>query len=495
MSSKPVDTAIVMVVGPLIDDTDFKSLEGAIVYNAAGMNVSLIVEKTDGTSAVTTITLTTGGTSDWTNKGNGYYEVEITAAQNAEEGIGYIRGVCTGVLPFESAHYDIVKANVYDSLIKGTDVLHVDITQCGGSAVAAGAIPNAAADAAGGLPISDAGALDLDTKLANTNEITAARMGALTDWINGGRLDNLLDAIPTTAMRGTDNATLAATWSDARAGYLDNLSAGAVALASGVDLTKIHGVALTETIDGYLAAAFVKLFDVATPMLTASDVMRGTDSAYTGTPPTAPQIREEMDNNSTDLNAILADTNELQTNQGAWTTAVGFAVTGEYDTVIAALQTDLDNPAQYKADVSALATSTSLATAQADLDTITGADGVTLATAQALYAPNKVVPDAAGTLATYDPPTRTEATADKDAIIADIAALNDISVANIIAGITDDTLDLQEMMRIILAATAGKSSGGGTVTLVFRDAADSKARITATVDANGNRTAMTLDGA
>jgi hypothetical protein len=57
------------------------------------------------------------------------------------------------------------------------------------------ALPNAAADAAGGLPISDAGALDLDAKLANTNEVTAARMGALTDWINGGRLDLLLDQV------------------------------------------------------------------------------------------------------------------------------------------------------------------------------------------------------------------------------------------------------------------------------------------------------------
>jgi hypothetical protein len=57
------------------------------------------------------------------------------------------------------------------------------------------ALPDAAPDAAGGLPISDAGGLDLDTKLANTNEITAARMGALTDWINGGRLDLILDSI------------------------------------------------------------------------------------------------------------------------------------------------------------------------------------------------------------------------------------------------------------------------------------------------------------
>ena len=48
--------------------------------------------------------------------------------------------------------------------------------------------------------------------------------------------------------------------------------------------------------------------------------------------------------------------------------------------------------------------------------------------------------------------------------------------------------------RLMLAALAGKVSGGGTVTEVFRNAvADSKDRITATVDANGNRTAVTTD--
>jgi len=46
-----------------------------------------------------------------------------------------------------------------------------------------------------------------------------------------------------------------------------------------------------------------------------------------------------------------------------------------------------------------LATATALATAQADLDTITGSDGVTLATAQALYAPNVVVPPTATVIA------------------------------------------------------------------------------------------------
>lgn len=54
-----------------------------------------------------------------------------------------------------------------------------------------------------------------------------------------------------------------------------------------------------------------------------------------------------------------------------------------------------------------------------------------------------------------------------------------------------------ETIRIIRSATAGESTapvGGGAGQYTFRDAADSKARITATVDANGQRTSVTTDG-
>jgi len=50
-----------------------------------------------------------------------------------------------------------------------------------------------------------------------------------------------------------------------------------------------------------------------------------------------------------------------------------------------------------------------------------------------------------------------------------------------------------EAWKLILAATAGKVSGAGTTTITFRDVNDSKDRITATVDASGNRTAVTKD--
>lgn len=53
---------------------------------------------------------------------------------------------------------------------------------------------------------------------------------------------------------------------------------------------------------------------------------------------------------------------------------------------------------------------------------------------------------------------------------------------------------LRKVMRIISAVLAGKVSGGGTGTEVFRDITDTKDRVTSTNDASGNRTSVTLDG-
>jgi len=43
-----------------------------------------------------------------------------------------------------------------------------------------------------------------------------------------------------------------------------------------------------------------------------------------------------------------------------------------------------------------------------------------------------------------------------------------------------------------MSALAGKVSGGGTTTVVFRDTTDTYDRITATLDSAGNRSAVTL---
>jgi hypothetical protein len=51
----------------------------------------------------------------------------------------------------------------------------------------------------------------------------------------------------------------------------------------------------------------------------------------------------------------------------------------------------------------------------------------------------------------------------------------------------------RQMIRGFAAALLAKASGLDTTTAIFRDIADTKDRITATVDASGNRSAVTLD--
>lgn len=58
-----------------------------------------------------------------------------------------------------------------------------------------------------------------------------------------------------------------------------------------------------------------------------------------------------------------------------------------------------------------------------------------------------------------------------------------------------DGYTLEEAMKICLAALAGKVSGAGTTTVTIRSADDTADRIVATVDTDGNRSAITLDGA
>lgn len=122
--------------------------------------------------------------------------------------------------------------------------------------------------------------------------------------------------------------------------------------------------------------------------------------------------------------------------------------------------------------------------------------GVTCVSCMNDNALNQVKAQCEAAITDFGPPTRSEATEDKDEIIAVLGDLNNISVADIIAGVVDGSYDFQEMMRLIFAACCGKSSGGGTTTLKFRDSADSKDRITATVseDNTGNRIDVVLDG-
>ena len=80
-----------------------------------------------------------------------------------------------------------------------------------------------------------------------------------------------------------------------------------------------------------------------------------------------------------------------------------------------------------------------------------------------------------------------------DQVLAAIALLNNISVADLLAGIIEGAITLQDVLKVALAALAGLADGAGSATQHFRDQANTLNRITADVDISGNRTNISLD--
>jgi len=81
---------------------------------------------------------------------------------------------------------------------------------------------------------------------------------------------------------------------------------------------------------------------------------------------------------------------------------------------------------------------------------------------------------------------------------ADISPFTDLSPEGLASSLLDNSdvesgVSMRETLRLILSAVAGKLSGAETATVIIRDVNDSKNRIVATVDSNGNRTAVTYD--
>lgn len=70
------------------------------------------------------------------------------------------------------------------------------------------------------------------------------------------------------------------------------------------------------------------------------------------------------------------------------------------------------------------------------------------------------------------------------------SAIGDAVLDEVIEG----SMTTRQALRVILSAVALKLSGAATTTINTRDLADAKNRITATVDADGNRSAVTIDG-
>lgn len=179
---------------PLTDDTDFKSRETGVAFNAAGMDLVWNFVSTSGSFTQTAVTPTSGGAYDWTHQGDGIYTIEIPASggasiNNDTPGFGWFSGLATGVLPWRGPTIGFRAAGLNDLLI--------DSAYSTTRGLAGTALPAAAADAAGGLPISDAGGLDLDAILVDTGTSIPNAISALNDISPAEVNAEVVDALTT----------------------------------------------------------------------------------------------------------------------------------------------------------------------------------------------------------------------------------------------------------------------------------------------------------
>lgn len=232
------------------DESCVKKAGGMRKNVASQVIAAQMVSASDGsafTGSVTVYTTIDGGTQDGgvaaTHEGNGCHTYAPSQALTNGDHIAYTF-TGSGAIP--------VTVNVYPVSFDYTDPVRIGIT----------ALPNAAADAAGGLPISDAGGLDVDTLDSNVSAI-------LTDTAEIG--------------------------------------------AAGAGLTTLATAAALATVDSNVDAILV---DTGTTLDAKIDTIDGiVDSILVDTGTT---LDGKIDTIDTNVDAILVDTNELQTD---WTDA------------------------------------------------------------------------------------------------------------------------------------------------------------------------------
>jgi hypothetical protein len=188
--------------------------------------------------------------------------------------------------------------------------------------------------------------------------------------------------------------------------------------------------------------------------------------------------------------AIKAKTDNLPSNPAA----VGSAMTLADDAITAAkIAADAIGASELAADaVAEIQSGLSTLTQAQILSDATPFAGANVAAIKAKTDNLPSNPAAVGSAMTLADDAITAAKIAADAIGASELAAD--AVDEILDEIIEGTVTLRQALRIVLAFIAGKASGGGTTTVTFKDIGDTKSRIVMTVDTEGNRTGVVIDG-
>lgn len=486
------NTATRITAGPFLDRTDGITPEVALtVTNCA---LTLMVDNAGVPTLVLDAAATaSGGDNDMvhvTNDNAGFYDLELTAAQTNYVGRAML-AITDAANHCPVFHeFMLVPANVYDSLF-GTDALQVDAIQVGGTTLTArdiglsvllsagtgtgqislssGAVTVGTSNDKTGYALSTAGVQAIWDALTSALTTAGSIGKRIIDYLTGDVFARL--GAPAGASVSAD---IAAVKSDSAAIKLktDNLPASPAASGDVPTAAAVADAVWDEAISGHLGAgstgaALNAAGSAGDPWSTP---IPGAYGAGTAGKIVGDSLNATVGSRASQTSVDTVD-DFLDTEVASILAAV--------DTEVATIISTLGTPAgvSLAADVAAVKVDTAATLAD------TGTDGVVVA---------------AGSKTGY------ALTADYDAAKTAAQAGNAMALTSAERNSTADALldraagvetnrTPRQAMRLMLAALAGKLSGGGTTSIAIRDTNDTKDRIAATVDENGNRSAVTLD--
>lgn len=187
-------TSVIVPIGPMVDATDGFTLETAIAL----ATTEAYLFKHGGLAI-------DAGTNTWSaHLGGGMYNLTLTASNTDTLGLLSVEVHDSAARPFRIS-FMVLPANIYDSLIGGTDKLQIDLTEISGNAVAAF--------------MSGVNALNADVTKFNTNAAssflsgtTALNADAIKISGNSTSADNLEEAtkavVTGTVQSGSSTTTI-----------------------------------------------------------------------------------------------------------------------------------------------------------------------------------------------------------------------------------------------------------------------------------------------
>ncbi len=499
----------------ILDDTD-GTPETGVVWNTSGIDMeyrretAAVVDITEATLAALTTAHTDGG---FLHIGNGYYRLDVPDA-------AFATGV-TGVL---------IQGTVTGMVVIGCYVHLVDVDDQDAVRMGMTALPNAAADAAGGLPISDAGGLDLDGNVA------AALVAIGLDHLLGASVAGS-DVTDDSIIAQLVSASATADWDD-----FDNTTEALQALRDRGDAawTTGSGTGLTALATGTAQGGSSSTIQLASGESFADDELNGNVVKVTGgtgagqarvitdyvgatdTATVSPAWITNPDATST-YEVVEGSANVTVVGGSAEDIATATALAALNDLSAADVNTQCDTAISDAAlaTAAAIAALNDLSAAQVNTECDTAISDAALATAAAIAALNDLsaadvnaqcdtaISDAslatAAAIAALNDLSAAQVNSECDTAISDaslataaaIAALNDIAASDVTTDVfaqaIENSLTFLQVMRLLGSSQGGKTSGMASTNAKIRSLADDKDRVDATVDVDGNRTAVTLD--